>query len=95
MELHADWPNWTPAPRLAKISLQYCARIRELRESGILIANRVEYRDGKKHGFYRLGSPPVPSSRELRAKQSGNLANSIDCPGSLFGDLAPDRSYRD
>jgi hypothetical protein len=94
MELHADWPNWTPAPRLARISLQYCARIRELREAGILIANRVEYRDGKKHGFYRLGSAPIQSSKELREAKCKSPASAEQVhPESLFGDLSPERSY--
>jgi hypothetical protein len=53
--LHAAWPNWTPAPELAKISLQYAARVKELREAGWLIANRVEFHGRTKHGFYRLG----------------------------------------
>jgi hypothetical protein len=93
MMLHASWPNWTPAPELARISLQYCARIRELRDAGWLISNRVERRGRSKHGFYRLGSPPTPSNRELRASQAEKSANSIDPPASLFGDISPDRSY--
>src|SRR3954468_7644060 len=64
--LAAAWPAWTPAPALSKISLQYCARISELRELGWEIANRVEVKDGVRHGFYRLGSAPIPSSKELR-----------------------------
>jgi hypothetical protein len=56
-----------PAPELAKISLQYSARIFSLRRRrGWQIANRVRIVDGKKHGEFRLGSRPVPSNAELR-----------------------------
>jgi hypothetical protein len=75
---------WTPAPELAKISLQYCRVIACLRKRGYQIENRVETHDGVRHGFYRLAAiapsqpkPPLPT------------------PDSLFGDLSPDRSYRE
>ena len=45
---------WTPAPELAAISLQYCRVISCLRRRGIRIENRVEMKNGVKHGFYRL-----------------------------------------
>lgn len=66
MLLHASWPNWTPAPQLAQISLQYCARLRELRSAGWHISNKVEFRGRQKLGFYRLGSPPT-SARMVSA----------------------------
>jgi hypothetical protein len=69
-ELHADWPEWTPAPRLAQISLQYSARIFSLRhDDGWEISNKIEIVDGVKHGFFRLGAHSVPSNRELRAQR--------------------------
>jgi len=84
--LHAAWPNWTPAPELAKISLQYAARVKELREAGWLIANRVEFHGRTKHGFYRLGitgaktepknkttDDPQPVASALPASGSGLL----------------------
>jgi hypothetical protein len=43
-----------PSPDLAKVSLQYCTRISELREAGFVIISRVEVHDGVKHGFFRL-----------------------------------------
>lgn len=65
--LQSAWPGWVPAPELAKISLQYSARIFSLRRRrGWLIENRVRTVDGKKHGEFRLGSKPVASSAELR-----------------------------
>lgn len=85
--LAASWPSWTPAPSLARISLQYCARISELREQGWEISNRTEYKAGVRHGFYRLGSPPIPSSRELRAHRTETKPPE---PGNLFDD-----SHRD
>ena len=43
-----------PSPELASVSLQYCARISELREAGFVIISRVEVHNGVKHGFFRL-----------------------------------------
>jgi hypothetical protein len=40
---------------LSSVSLQYAARVCELRKTGASIANRVEVKaDGTRHGFYRL-----------------------------------------
>jgi hypothetical protein len=79
--LAAAWPEWTPAPSLARISLQYCARISELREQGWEICNRTEWKDGARHGFYRLGSQPLPSNKEIRANRA-----ELAAPGNLFDD---------
>ena len=64
--LESSWPNEVPALALARISLQYSARIFALRKKGWLITNRVETVDGVKHGFFRLGPRPIPASKELR-----------------------------
>jgi hypothetical protein len=92
--LDAAWPNWTPAPQLSKISLQYGARIFALRKKGWLIQNRVRIVNGIKHGEFRLGPRPTPSSAELRrsAEPSTTVAA---VNGLLFGDLSPDRSYQE
>lgn len=81
--LAAAWPNEVPAPVLSHISLQYCARIAELREAGWLITNRTEYQNGVRHGFYKLGQPPIPSSKELRANRGETKPPE---PGMLFDD---------
>ena len=47
-----------PSPELARISLQYCARISELREAGFVIISRVEIHAGVKHGFFQLHASP-------------------------------------
>lgn len=71
------------------------ARIFSLRRRrGFLIANRVRVVDGVKHGEFRLGSRPIPLSKELRG--SAGLSNSCALnqkqgSGSLFGDLRPGR----
>jgi hypothetical protein len=65
-QLQASFPRWTPAPVLSQISLQYNARIFSLRRKGWQIANRVEIRDGVKHGAFRLATPgtfPNPRPR--------------------------------
>ena len=88
--LQAAWPGWVPSPQLARISLQYSARIFSLRrKKGWLIENRVRTVDGVKHGEFRLGPRPIPSSKELRAVKGTVESN------SLFGDLSPDRTYRE
>ena len=66
--LQAAEPGWVPAPALAQISLQYSARICELRRAGWLITNRVVAVKGKKHGSFRLGPPETPRSAELRTR---------------------------
>jgi hypothetical protein len=78
--------GWVPAPELAQISLQYCARLHSLRRQGIDIENKVEIRNGVRHGFYRLRRP-APITVQPRAQASVLQAES----GSLFGSLAPER----
>jgi hypothetical protein len=68
--LHASWPSWTPAPMLSRISLGYGRCIHSLRRQGWEISNRIEMHDGVRHGFFRLGSAPVPRSSELRANRA-------------------------
>jgi hypothetical protein len=52
---------------LSAISLQYCARIAELRDAGTVISNRVEVqRSGVRHGFYRLVCRPPNLERIAR-----------------------------
>jgi hypothetical protein len=101
--LQSAWPNWVPSPELAKISLQYGSRIFGLRKKGWAIANRIEMVGGSRHGFFRLGSRPMPSSKELREKRAASFkpgispeAKSPPAQGeSLFGDLSPDRTYQE
>jgi hypothetical protein len=90
-KLHAAYPNWVPAPSLAAVSLQYSARIFELRREGWQIDNKVEVQpDGTKHGFFRLAQPmtyPNPSDkRELRP--AIDVPTRSAPPASLFGDLS-------
>jgi hypothetical protein len=48
-----------PSPELARVSLQYCARIAELRDEGFVIISRVEIHSGMKRGFFRLHQSPA------------------------------------
>jgi hypothetical protein len=92
------WPGEVPAVALSRISLQFCARIFSLRRRGWIIANRIERRaDGTKHSFYKLGEPPIARSKELRKANCKSTASAqqLQEPSSLFGDIAPDRSYRE
>jgi hypothetical protein len=53
--LKARGDEWTPARELSeRISLQYSRVIHCLRKKGFLIENRVEVKDGKRFGFFRL-----------------------------------------
>jgi hypothetical protein len=90
--LQAAWPIWTPAPELAKISLQYGRAVHSLRRQGWQIANRVRTVNGVKHGEFRLGTAAVPSSRELRARKQPSGPATDTKPQTLFGDV---RKYRD
>jgi hypothetical protein len=72
------------ALELSTVSLQYCARVAELRKTGAIISNRVEVlSDGRRHGFYRLVQRPpfaqTPSSRSVCEKPSN-----VPASGSLF-----------
>jgi len=48
-----------PSAELAKVSLQYGARVSELREMGFVVINRVEINNGMKQGFFRLLQCPA------------------------------------
>jgi hypothetical protein len=84
--LQAAFPSWVPAPALGRISLQYGARVHSLRRKGWLIVNRVRIVDGQRHGEFRLGTAPVPPSKQLRQRQAPPAAEA----GALFPDLAPE-----
>src|SRR5262245_41867754 len=47
-------PDWTGAPELSQISLQYCRAISCLRRRGVAIENKVDVVNGVRHGYYRL-----------------------------------------
>jgi hypothetical protein len=57
--------TWVPAPELAAISLQYSARVRELRLGGYAIENRVRNTGGRKVGEFRLRSWVTVESGKL------------------------------
>jgi hypothetical protein len=81
--LHAAWPEWTPAPVLARISLQYGARIFSLRRKGWKIANKVETKNGVKHGSFRLATPgtfPNPNKEAAQAVEKMCAIAHMDAP---------------
>ena len=69
------------ALELSSISLQYAARVCELRKMGTSIANRVHVKaDGTRHGFYRLiqrapflEKPSIRSSRSTEPIKDAGL----------------------
>ncbi len=72
------------ALELSKISLQYCARISEVRELGAVISNRVQVQsDGVRHGFYKLVKRPSIAGRPMRpAEKQEQTAPPVN--GTLF-----------
>jgi hypothetical protein len=73
---------------LSAISLQYCARIAELRDAGAVISNRLEIqRNGVRHGFYRLVYRPPIIERVSNLEPQRKPPNSA--PGSLFPENEP------
>jgi hypothetical protein len=68
--LQSRGTNWTPAPELARISLQYCRAISTLRKAGFEIDNRTEQHGRKKHGFYQLTGWKNPALSPIRAPQA-------------------------
>lgn len=77
------------ALELSSVSLQYCARISELRAAGCVISNRVQIqRDGTRHGFYKLVCRPILERASKHTEpQQRKLPNSA--PGSLFPENEP------
>jgi len=77
-----------PSIVLARISLQYGARVKELRELGFRISNRTERRAGKVNGYFRMESAP-------EEQPHSSLTSTLTRPatGSFpeFGSLAPER----
>jgi len=66
---------WTSALELSEISLQYSAHVFALRKT-VAIENRIELRDGVKHGFFRLAQPkpkPLMPTQAVPVENSGLL----------------------
>jgi len=96
--------QWVPAPTLAAISLQYSARVRELRLDGWRIDNRCPVVRGVKRGEFRLqqymtvehgnlvSTPARTQAQPERERGDRKVASSLDMP-SLFPDLA--QAHRD
>ena len=77
------------ALELSSVSLQYCARISELREAGCVISNRVQIqRDGTRRGFYKLVCRP-PILEKVSNHQSQRKP-----PNSALGSLFPENETK-
>jgi Helix-turn-helix domain len=75
------------ALELSSVSLQYAARVCELRKTGASIANRVEVKaDGTRHGFYRLVRRATfhPNQYQNGSKTLPNLIEAERASDSLF-----------
>ena len=98
--LRAAYPEWTPAPILARVSLQYCRAIHSLRKKGWQIANRIEVCNGVKRGYYRLATPGTFPNKANAAPSlsSGDISHNdtfIETSAMLFPNAAPLPKWRD
>jgi len=84
--LCSAYPSWTPSAALANISLQYSARILELRRAGWQIENRVEVVNGVRHGSFRLAKPLERPNPNRGVEVTPDRPSSSD---RLFPDDAP------
>lgn len=78
-----------PSVALSRVSLQYGARVKELRGMGFKISNRTERRTGKVYGYFRLESAPTPEHKPSKPKRG---EATIPTPGIFpqFGRLEPE-----
>lgn len=88
--------NDVPSVDLGRVSLQYGARIKELRELGFTIVNRTVRRDGAVHGYFSLKAGPLPISIEYPNANSSALENTLFSlqPGTSYHDPEEAGSYR-
>jgi len=70
---------------LSRISLQYNARVKELRALGFRVVSRTEHGDGQVHGFFRLEFGPAGTVEPISTSQ-------VITADSLFGDRADDHA---
>jgi hypothetical protein len=79
-----------PSLALSRISLQYGARVKELRELGfqIQISNRTERRAGKVNGYFRMESAP---GEQPHSSSNPTLTRAATGSFPEFGSLAPER----
>ena len=98
----ALWPDgegWVPLPELqAAAGAQHGARLKALRGRGHTIANVMLWNDvaGEQWSWYRLeydvGDAPA-APRQIKRDPPTSTSESFR-DTTLFGDIAPDRSYR-
>jgi hypothetical protein len=78
-----------PSVALSRISLQYGARVKELREMGFKISNRTERHGGKVCGYFRLDSAPTPEHKPSKPKR-GEATQPTPGVFPQFGRLEPE-----
>jgi hypothetical protein len=82
--------EWVALPQVMDVGgAQYNARVFELRGLGYRITNLTQESDGVRWSWFRLeiGSAPTRPTPTPTAPAPQ--------PDSLFGDISPDRSYRE
>ncbi len=93
--------GWVPLTHILALGIaQYSARILELRREGHRIESRSEWRDGKRHTWFRLvinsastETAQRPGSPQLTPQPAPTADNndSVAEPDRLFPDDAPPR----
>ena len=61
-----------PAYALAAIGLQYCSRLKEIRDLGYTVENRTERVNGQVHGYYKLVAEPGDSTQPKLFEEGGS-----------------------
>jgi hypothetical protein len=85
--------TWVPCYEIAGLALQYSARLKEIRDSGTVLHNKIQWVDGIRHSWFMM---PLRSNQEfLPAKsETGGPPKLAENPQeTLFGNIAPNRSY--
>jgi hypothetical protein len=49
--------TWVPCYEVAALALQYSTRVKEIRESGTIIHNKIQWVDGIRHSWFMLIEP--------------------------------------
>ena len=53
--------QWVPLYEITPLAAQYNTRIKELRELGHRIENRIEHHEGQVHSWFRIPKPEIQS----------------------------------
>ena len=96
--LRSRGEEWIPLPEILALGFaQFGARLLEIRRDGHSILNKIEHKDGKVLSWYKLiaCADRRAGSRGSLPPIGGSEPTPLDSAVTLFGNLSPDRSYRE